>query len=238
VREVVVVSALGVTVGIEVGEDLAPEVRRGWSRAMVDAEPEVVVPVPEVYAGALSQLSSEVTLAAIERRAGSLWMLHAAGLADPETGRAVVLVGPSGSGKSTAARALGRRLGYLSDEAVGIDPAGRVVPHAKPLSVIVDGTYPKQQLSPDELGLAVAPADPSLRAVVLLHRDGTREAGLTAVRRAAALPLLAEHTSYLARLRRPLHVVAGILEGVDVHDAHYAETADLDPLVTRLLEDR
>lgn len=233
--DLVAVRALGVAVGIDAPADLVPEVRRAWSRALVDSEPEVVVTVDTVYDGAMSQLSSAVTMAAVERQAGSLWMLHAAGLAHPTSGATVALVAATGTGKTTAARLLGRRLGYVTDETVGVTLDGRVLPYAKPLSAIVDGVYPKRQLSPDELGLLVAPPDLRLRAVVVLRRDRTSPAGLTDVRPAAALPLIAEHTSYLTRLDRPLQTLAAILGGVPVHEAHYADAGDLEPLVVGLV---
>ena len=56
--------------------------------------------------------------------AGERINLHAGGVAD-ERRRVLALVGPSGTGKTTATLALARRLGYVSDETVSIDPAGR-----------------------------------------------------------------------------------------------------------------
>ena len=72
----------------------------------------------------------------------------------------LALVGPSGTGKTTATRLLATRLGYVSDETVSIDPDGTVAPHPKPLSVVARptaGRGDKQQLSPDDLGLAARP---------------------------------------------------------------------------------
>lgn len=233
--ELVTVRALGVTVGIEVDGSFAPDVRRAWSRALTEGAAEVVVPVAEVYDGALSQLSVEVTRAAIDRQAGRLWMLHAAGLAQPATGRTVALVGPTGTGKSTIVRTHCARYGYVTDEAVGVADDGRVLPHAKPISVIEAGRYPKAQRSPDELGLVTAPDELRLAAVVLLDRDGTTVPDVEDVRRAAAIPLLAEHTSHLARFARPLHHVAELLDGVVVRRVRYAEAADLGALVGELV---
>lgn len=233
--ELVTVRALGVTVGIDVDAERAREVRSAWARALAEDEPQVVVPAPEAYPGALSQLSVEVTRAAIDHQAGRLWMLHAAGLADPATGRTVALVGPTGAGKSTAVRTHGARFGYVTDETVGVTEGGRVLPYPKPVSVIEGGRYPKRQVPPDELGLLPAPADLRLAAVVVLDRDGTSAPEAEDVRRAAALPLLAEHTSHLARFARPLRHLAALLEGVAVRRVRYAESADLGDLLAELV---
>jgi hypothetical protein len=53
-------------------------------------------------------LTSRLTVAAILANAGDLTMLHACGLADPETGAVVALVAKSGTGKTTAASVLAR----------------------------------------------------------------------------------------------------------------------------------
>lgn len=114
----------------------------------------------------------------------------------------------------------------------------RMVPHPKPLSIVQPGSPLKDQVGPAAAGLA-RPADPgSLAAVVMLERDGTPTVDLEPVRTAAAIALLAEQTSYLGRLPRPLSFVAEILERTrGVFVAHYREAADLEPaldvLVTR-----
>lgn len=210
-----------------------------WSRALSEPTDDAVVvaaPAAADVGAAMHQLAGTVTLAAIEAAAGSLWMLHAAGLADPATGGAVALVAPSGTGKSTAARTLGRALGYLSDETVGITPEGRLLPHAKPLSIIRAGSSLKDQVSPDDAGLVAAPDDASLRAVVLLARDGSSTPWLEPLRTAAALPVLAEQTSYLTRLPKPLSFVAEILAGTSgVQRLHYRDIGDAVDLVRELV---
>lgn len=245
--EPVHVRAVGVCVAVDFGS--APAGAREafvhtWSRALGAPTPDepvvtVLAPgppaVPDV-ATVLHQLSSSVTLAALEAAAGRLWMLHAAGLADPATGAAVALVAPSGTGKSTAARTLGRRLGYLSDETVGLTAEARVLPHAKPLSIVLPGSPVKEQVSPDDAGLALAPDDATLRAVIVLTRDDSATPWLEPLRTAAALPVLSEQTSYLTRLPRPLAHMAGILERTDgVHRLHYRDIADAVPLLQELL---
>lgn len=219
-----------------------------WSRALLDSpvpdhhtdhtDGAVTVPAPAApdAATALHHLSSSVTLAAIDAAAGQLWMLHAAGLADPTTGATVALVAPSGTGKSTAARTLGRSLAYLTDETVGVSADGRVLPHAKPLSIVAPGTSVKHQVSPDDAGLQETHAQPLLRAVVILERDGSATPWLEPIRTAAALPLLAEQTSHLTHLPRPLSFIAAILaRTTGVQRLHYREIEDARGLVEGLL---
>lgn len=204
--------------------------------------PVAGVPVAgETFERFAAELTSVLTLTAIEARSGELLMLHASGLADPATGRTAALVGPSGVGKTTATRALAGLLGYVSDETVGIERSGSVVPYPKPLSVIVDGPpAPKRQLGPDELGLRVAPPEAQLGAVVLLDRV-PREAPSAPVEvqplgHAEAIVGLAPHTSALARLHRPLQWLCSALDacGGAVRVA-YREAEDLGAVIPRLL---
>ena len=58
----------------------------------------------------MQDLTSRITLAMIEQLVGRGVMLHAAVIGDPESKRAVALVGVSGSGKTTASRFLVRSL--------------------------------------------------------------------------------------------------------------------------------
>lgn len=186
----------------------------------------------------LHELSPAVTTVAIEAQAGRLWMLHAACLADPATGRAVALVGPSGTGKTTAARVLGATFGYVTDETTAIAADGRILPYPKPLSVIVEGTHLKQQLGPEELGFVPGPAAPTLAAVVLLRRTpGLAHATTTPVPIAHALPVLAEQTSYLTALEPALGTVVAILrQTAGVFLIEYGEAAQLAAALGPLLE--
>ncbi len=160
--------------------------------------------------GMLADLSQRVTLAALERRRGDLWMLHAAGLAGDD-GRVVVLVGPSGRGKTTAARALAATFGYVSDESVAIDDDGRVWPYRKPLSVIEQRGAPKTQRSPSELGLRPLP-DAALRvaAIVLLDRrdDAPEQPVIETVDLGDALKDLVSQSSGLTSMPAPLRSIA------------------------------
>jgi len=160
----------------------------------------------------LERLSQRVTLAAIEHQRGHLWMLHAAGLAFPD-GRVVALIGPSGRGKTTASRMLGAHLGYVSDETVGIDAEGRVLPYRKPLSIIEDGRAPKAQRPPSSLGLQPLPdAELRLAAIVLLDRDpdGPDAPRIDTVDLGDALGELVAQSSYLIHMEAPLQRMAAL----------------------------
>ncbi|MDX7183432.1 hypothetical protein SJ321_24440, partial [Enterobacter hormaechei] len=76
------------------------------------------------------------TSRAIESARGTHLMFHAACLAAPDTGAAIVLAAASGTGKTTATRRLGPHYAYLTDETAIVDPADRsVTPYPKPLSL-------------------------------------------------------------------------------------------------------
>jgi hypothetical protein len=184
----------------------------------------------------LTGLSTDVTLAAIEARAGQLLMLHAAGLALPD-GRVVALVGPSGRGKTTAARVLGAEYGYVTDETVAIDARGAVLPYRKPLSLIEPDRSVKVQRSPAELGLRPLPDAPlRLAGLILLERTRDEIApNLTRVSLDEGLAGLAEQASYLGRMTAPLHVIAAQIEGVGgVHRLVYSDARTLTPYIQRL----
>ncbi len=186
----------------------------------------------------MHMLSSHLTVTAIEARLGDLWMLHACALADPVTGATVVLVGPSGSGKTTVAATLGRHFGYLTDETAAIRhdgtasalPEAPLGPRRRPRTqaagvtrrVWAFGPPPPLPGSPrSRCSTAPAPATPSVEAV----------------RTVEALPALAEQTSALQLLERPLHLVAGHLERTGgLRRITYQEAEDLVPVVAGLIE--
>jgi len=186
-----------------------------------------------------SDLTSAVTLAAITSGRGGLVMLHAAALAEEKTGRAVALVGRSGMGKTTATRRLGAKLGYVTDETVGIDGSGRIVPYAKPLSLIIDeAPAPKHQISPDDLGLLMAPASPTLALVVLLDRNRDAAAPkVTLLSHAEAIIELAPHTSSLGKVGRPVSRLFDILDATGgAVRVTYREAEDLADVLPALLD--
>ena len=243
-------------------EVLATQLVRAWARCLVsdDASPAVEVravldpaAVPMVSEDAvegsdaavvMDALVPLITRRAIEQQAGKLLMLHAAAVADVESGATALLVGPSGAGKTTLAATLGRRFGYLTDETAAVDDDLQVLPYPKPLSVLpASGAPVKDQVSPDDLGLlAPGPAPYPVRALVLLDRV-THHEGPPVVEPVAtvdALPWLAAQTSYSALLERPLHRLAAVAQAAGgVRRVTYAEAADLIPVVAALLaEDR
>ena len=213
------VDALGVRVAIDVqsGDPLMiARVRSAWRDAMsasdaATAERGTIASVVGSDAYALSRLSTDVTLAALNVQRGNLWMLHAAALALGD-GRTIALVGPSGRGKTTASRLLGTRFGYVSDETTAITPDGMVLPYRKPLSIIETAGDEKVQRAPSDLGLRPPPSSPlRLARIVLLDRrpDGPAEPVVSDVALSDALVPLVEQTSYLADLPRPLATIAG-----------------------------
>lgn len=234
------VRALGVVVRLACTPELEPGLRAAWGPLVVadDVTPDVdVEPVPDgvPVRAALELMTQRVTVEALGRRAGELLMLHACALADPVTGAAVVLVGPSGMGKTTIAATLGRHFGYVTDETAAVAADGTLVAYPKPLSVVTgDG---KEQVSPAALGLQPAPEGLRVRAVLLLDRQPSAP-GVTVepVDTVRAVAALAEHTSYLARLERPLQRVADLLRSTGgLRRVTYAEAADLEPLLGKLL---
>jgi hypothetical protein len=230
---------------------VAEAVRRAWVRCLrADVEsPDVslrlatdstlpgVDVLGEDITTLLHHLSSRVTVRAIQHQAGRLLMLHAAGLAVVDSGRAAALVAPSGTGKTTAAARLARELGYLSDETVGVRTDGSIAPYPKPLSLVVADHAPvKQQVSPSDLDLVVAPQSCYLSAIVLLARDSRSEAWVEDVSLLHALARLGPETSYLSRLDRPLHRLADTVQlagGLKV--LHYADSNQLPTVLADLL---
>ncbi|WP_392543810.1 hypothetical protein [Oryzobacter telluris] len=212
-------------------------VTRGEDTLIVLNEEVVVVTDDELpYA-----VSRAVTHASILRRTGTCLMLHAAGFASPD-GATVALVAPSGTGKTTAARVLGRRLGYVSDETVAVEDDLRVRAYAKPLSVVVDPAEPmaKTEHSPDELGLLRAPDDLHLVATVVLERtDDVEEPVLEPFALVDAAALALPQTSALPSLERPLERLATVLTaGHGPWRMRYREIGDCAALVEDLAAGR
>lgn len=217
----IVVEALGVTVQIDFSAlpvDWHAAVREAWRDTTitrdepVDVVAEVLVPADGIDE-VLSRLSTQVTLAALERRKGDCWMLHAAGLAASD-GRVVALVGLSGLGKTTASCVLGQRYGYVSDEIVGVDAQGRVLPYRKPLSIIERAERPKVQRAPSDLGLQPIPDAPlRLVAVAVLDRrpDGPRTPSVEPLGLGEAFEHIVPQCSYLTEMRAPLRAIAAQL---------------------------
>lgn len=215
-------------IGVRIELDLAPllpeeqeSVSTAWSRARTERHDldTVRLGVDSLrlgggFARTKDNVSSQVTFAAIRANAGRLVMLHAAGLAEPSTGRTVAFVGRSGMGKTTLTQTLGRQWGYVTDETVALDPQSlKVVPYPKPLSVKVAPTGPKDQISPDELGLLPAPTDCRLARIVLLDRDPGHH-GAPQVRAHSIVRMVSALTRELSSLGHwphPLAEVASVM---------------------------
>ena len=188
----------------------------------------------------LQDLTSRITVAMIEQLVGSGVMLHSAVIGDPESKRALALVGVSGSGKTTASRFLGSKLAYLTDETAIISDEGFVTPYPKPLSVIVDPNAPKEQQNPVEAGLnVVAPEDRGykLTRIVLISRDEqAKEPRLERVPLHEALVFLSEQSSGLAKHPKGVVSLAKLVERCGgVWRLVYSEVEDTLPLVQDLL---
>ncbi|WOQ16347.1 PqqD family protein [Raineyella sp. W15-4] len=189
----------------------------------------------------LQHTTQAVTRALIAAQTGRLLMFHAGACADPATGATVAYVASSGTGKTTLSRVLGRTLGYLTDETVGITADGSVLPYPKPLSIRQDGTAaPKRESSPDDLHLLPAPADPWLRRIVLLHRTDTHSGPPTVepLELPEAVIALAPESSALSSLDHPLQLLSELLAGTGpVLRCTYREAAQLVPVLTSLAEE-
>ena len=204
-------------------------------------EPEVSDVVCGSAADLASQLSTIVTLEAIEHNGGRLVMIHAAGIA-LDDGRVIAFVGPSGRGKTTLARSLGREYGYVTDETLAVDFDGNVLPYRKPLSVIVDPSEPKAQLSPAKLGLRPLPDAPlRIAAIVLLHRveehELERGPQLSPVATGSAIGWMVPELSYLPALPDPLVQLAELIDSTDgVRRVTYSEASQVVALVPEILK--
>lgn len=233
------VSAFDVVVPIRAGHDFREPVLDAWRDALTDAEPtvEAVEASGRDVETALHHLSPAVTTRAIDARAGELVMLHAAALADPVSGRTAVLVAASGTGKTTASVTLGRTFAYLTDETAAITTDGVVLPYRKPLSII-DGGHLKKQVAPSALGLLGTGRKCRLAALLVIERDQWHggEPVVKPLDTVDAIAAIAPQSSYLPSMDKPLHQLADLihLAGGACH-VKYAESADLAPLLTRLL---
>jgi hypothetical protein len=184
-------------------------------------------------------LVSAVTFRAIDHLRGQLLMVHAAGLADPTTGRTAVLVGDSGTGKSTACRVLAQHLGYVTDETVAITTSAEVLHYPKPISLFPEGrTWGKNQHSPDDLGLQPAPESLSLGPILLLQRSESASSTpeVLDLPIGEAIARLGEHASYVGELEAPLHHLARTIRAATATlHVTYRDAEDLLPVLTELL---
>jgi hypothetical protein len=261
-KYMIVVKAMDTTIGLLAEGDRRSEIEAAildaWDWCLLDASaepPQVVLTVQLAQAQAsiaapavivrpslpelMSAISQRVTVEAITAQAGQLVMLHACGLANPETGAVVALVGRSGMGKTTLASVLGHSLAYVTDETLAIRSDFSVAEFAKPLSVKrspSDGV--KDQRSPGFFDLRRADAPLWLSAIVLLDRTPDH-AGKPVLRNVPLLPgiiKMTPETSYLARVLWPLQTMASIVNRVNgVKSLTYREAASAAPMIKELV---
>lgn len=217
---------------------LRDDIETAWRHCLSDAtEPathQVQWQGPDALTG-MHLLSQDVTRAAIDARAGEELMLHAAAIADSESGAALAVVGASGAGKTTWVQTHGPNRRYLSDETVLITPELGIAGVPKPLSLGESGAL-KRQLAPAQFGLIPTDGTEQLVGLWLLDRDGTAPAQLTAVELLDALPLLAHQASYLAAMDQPLQQLAAVVTACGgLSRAQYREAADLAGLVAEAI---
>ena len=269
--QLLTVSALGVSIGLDLSSldaESASVIENLWEPASTSDSPVLAVgvsvlprlsngeprvkdlPRPDQFTlrvsgdslrSLASNLSSRVTLTAIEERRHDLLMLHACGVATPD-GRVMAFVGPSGRGKTTLASQAALHFAYVTDETIGIEADGTVQPYRKPLSVIVPGSDDgiKTQMSSDELGLLPLPTFRlSLRGLALINRQSAwlGDPEVTEVDLIDALVRLIPEMSYLPELPRPLQRVASAIDDAGgVVRITYRESSDVAALIPALLE--
>ncbi|GAA3635429.1 hypothetical protein GCM10022200_18430 [Microbacterium awajiense] len=184
-----------------------------------------------------SQLTTGITLDAIDALRGQALLLHACAVA-LDDGRVIGFVGPSGRGKTTASRVLGERFAYVTDETLAVRSDLSVIPYPKPLS-IVSGPDGKHQRSPRSLGLRTdLPDDLRLAALVLLDRQqGKAEPTVHRVALNPGIAELAEQSSYLAELPTPLVSLADVLAHTGgLRRVCYGEATSLLSVVDEILK--
>lgn len=248
----------------------ADTVRRAWSRCLTprgDAQlsnpitvevlddgvsgtstPRRLDPSAEVtlrgthIADMMSRLTQEVTIRSIGTQAGRLFMMHAGAVANPDTGAVVAFAAKGGTGKTTLSLQLSRRWCYVSDETVGVDLDGHVIPYEKPLSLRPGtsadrprGFSGKHEASPDELELNRLPPEAKLHlaGLVLLERnDAHRTPEVIELDTLTAMVALAPETSSLSSLPTPLQWLADLLDSIGpVLAIRYAEASDVETLL-------
>ncbi|HHX45912.1 MAG TPA: hypothetical protein GX718_00850 [Brevibacterium sp.] len=242
--DVFAVRGLGVVVDVDLGDRLdSREFETAWSRCLVERTEPREPPTPDRRVVAPQPLMTGTTQAIthelIRRQRGELLMLHAGAVAHPVTGATVAYAAPGGTGKTTLTSILGQRFGYVTDEAVGIEPGTwRVHPYPKPLSIRTsDDGSPKDEVSPDALALVPVHHAPHLAAVLVLRRDpGCTEPRWTKLDLFEAIMALAPETSSLSQLDRPLQLLKtlhGDLDGFWM--VEYAQAPDIADRVASLL---
>ena len=112
-----------------------------------------------------------------------------------------------------------------------------MLPYRKPLSIIDDGPL-KRQIAPSALGLLMTERDCRLTALLVIERDPQHEGEpvVEPLDTVDAIAAIAPQSSYLPSLEKPLHRLAELIHLVGgAHHVRYAESADLEPVLLRLL---
>lgn len=236
-----VIHALGTSVRVDPGEGIDAETfAAAWSRCLSDGPPTDDAGSTVAGAGSMTALTQAVTLELITRRTGELLMLHAGAVCDRSTGATVAYAAHGGTGKTTLTTLLGQTLGYVTDETVGIVPGTwEVRAYPKPLSIRSgDPAEPKAEHSPDRLGLGHSHAAPWLTALLVLRRDPELVSPrFTRLGLFDAIMALVPETSSLARLERPLHLLADLYRDLGgFWLVEYAQAEDIATWVRSLVE--
>lgn len=118
--------------------EVSPRSTRSWLRcpgngcASRTAVPLEVLSLGDgtnlAHLAALQGRTQEVTQRLIAARIGRLLLLQAGAVSHSITGQSLVSVAPGGTENPTLGCVLGRTLGYLTDENVGINDSGRIRP--------------------------------------------------------------------------------------------------------------
>jgi hypothetical protein len=222
-----------------------------WSLRL-DDEQVSVAPQPETLIGPLVH---DLNSRAVEE--AGLLTIHTS--AAVYRGRALLFPGSMGAGKTTLIAGLVRAgFGYLTDEAIGIDPDTRMArPYPKPLSLdpgswhlfpelqpqadLITPRYKTNQwlVPPDEIrpGAASGPCPVSL--IVFPRFEPGTETSLLLIRRAEALLELARSTfDFRDHGRLALDLLADLVRGADCFRLTMADLDGAVELVTRLADAR
>ncbi len=257
-----VIDALGTQVRVKVdgprAEDVNRHLLRAWARcregrlSRAGDTVRVATHTGTDPIAVLPDVTVRVTRALIGAQTGRLLMLHAGAVCHPSTGRSLVYVAEGGAGKTTLTRALAQRYGYLTDETVAIDDEDRVLAYPKPLSMRPAPTstadcvcrgpgtpwLPKQEHSPDDLGLVRAPAVATVARLVLLDRvdDHGGEPDVAELGLLDAVTAIAPQTSALYALPSGLRRCADLIEATGpVLRVRYSEAESLRDLTAELI---
>lgn len=260
------VTAFGVTVRVT---ETAPFPKSYWDR-FDEAWAELLVPLPDGDAPTVSMTpppsgiadpdvwnpsstltltTARITRAALEVVAGTDFLFHAGAIAHPD-GRVLGFVGPSGRGKSTAVMTLARKFGYVTDETLRFDYAGKVTPYRKPVSILDRQGEPKYEMPPGELDLLPLPDAPlQLAGIVLLNRLTPEHpefevfpedrVEIAPVDLAEAISDLVPQTSSLHRMSHPLRPLLELIAATGgLRSLRYREARYLESHITELLNFR